>query len=114
MNTALVLFGVAALGGIVLAGIRLRGAELPPMRLAIVHGIIAAAGLVSLAVAVMHAQVPPSARYALIGFVVAALGGFFLFAFHLRRKALPIPVVVIHGLVAVISFVILLLAAIGR
>jgi len=48
------------------------------------------------------------ATIALIGFVIAALGGFYLFSFHLRRQALPIPVVIIHGLVAVISFVVLL------
>jgi len=41
-------------------------------------------------------------------FVVAALGGFALFSFHLRRQPLPTPVVFIHGLVAVVAFVLLL------
>jgi hypothetical protein len=110
MVIALILFAIAALGGITLAAIRLRGTALPPMWLALVHGAVAAAGLVALILAVVNAQVPPAARTALAGFLVAALGGFALFAFHLRRKALPIPLVVVHGLVAVISFVILLLA----
>jgi hypothetical protein len=107
MVLALILFGVSALGGVALAVIRLRGREIPPTPLAIIHGLVGAAGLVALLLAVMNAPVPPQARTALIGFVIAALGGFALFSFHLRRKALPIPLVVIHGLVAVISFIIL-------
>jgi hypothetical protein len=38
------------------------------------------------------------------------LGGFYLFAQHMQKKALPIPVVVVHGLIAVVGFVILLMA----
>jgi len=110
MTLALILFGIAALGGIVLAVLRLRGAALPPMGLAIVHGLLGAAGLVALILAIVNAQTPALAKTALIGFLIAALGGFALFSFHLRRKALPIPLMVIHALVAVISFVILILA----
>jgi hypothetical protein len=113
MQLALILFGLAALGGIVLAVIRLRGTEIPPTNLALLHGAIAAAGLVALIVAVVNAEVPAQARIALGGFVIAALGGFALFSFHLRRKALPIPLICIHAVVAIISFVILLLAVIG-
>jgi len=113
MVVALILFGISALGGVVLAAIRLRGTDIPPTGLALGHGAVAAAGLVALAMAVMNATVPPQARTALIGFVIAALGGFTLFSFHLRRKALPIPLVLIHGLVAVISFIILGLAVLS-
>ncbi len=113
MIIAAVLFAIAALGGIVLAVMRLSGRELPPMALAIIHGLFAAAGLVALIVAVVGANVSSIATYALVGFVVAALGGFLLFSYHLRRKALPIGVVLIHGIAAVISFVILLAAIYG-
>ena len=109
MTIAAVLFGIAALGGVVMAIMRLTGRELPPMALALVHGLFAASGLVALLVAVIGVNVPTQARIALGGFIVAALGGFFLFSFHLRRKALPVPVVIVHGLVAVVSFVLLLL-----
>jgi len=78
------------------------------MGLAIVHGLVAAAGLVALILVVVGGAGSTQATIALIGFVIAALGGFYLFSFHLRRQALPIPVVIIHGLVAVISFVVLL------
>lgn len=108
MTLAAVLFAIAALGGVVMAVMRLSGRELPPMGLAIVHGLIAAAGLVALILVVVGRTVSTQATIALVGFVIAALGGFYLFSYHLRRQALPVPFVVIHGLVAVISFVILL------
>ena len=112
MVIALVLFGLAALGGLVMAGIVFRGAERPPTAIALVHGAAAAAGLIALIVAVvMGAGVPGLARTALIVFIVAAAGGFFLFAQHMQKKALPKGVVVVHALVAVTGFVLLLVAA---
>jgi hypothetical protein len=113
VTLAAILFGIAALGGIVLAIMRFSGKEIPPLGLALVHGVVAAAGLVALILAVAGGHAPSQATIALIVFLVAALGGFLLFSFHLRRKALPIPVVAIHGLVAVIAFAILLMAIFG-
>src|SRR5512138_825209 len=110
MTIALVLFALAALGGLYMAAVRFRGAERPPTAIALVHEAAAAAGLIALIVAVTGAGAPGAARTALVVFIVAALGGFFLFAQHLQKKALPIPVVVIHALVAVTGFVILLVA----
>ena len=111
MVVALVLFGLAALGGLVLASQRLRGAPQPALPVALVHGAAAAAGLVALIIAVTGGEVPPIARTALIVFLVGALGGFFLFAQHMQKKPLPIPVMVVHALVAVTGFVLLLLGA---
>ena len=110
MTIALVLFALAALGGIYMATVRFRGAERPPTAIALVHGAAAAAGLIALIVAVTEAGAPAAARTALVVFIIAALGGFFLFAQHMQKKALPIPVIVIHALVAVAGFVILLVA----
>jgi hypothetical protein len=50
---------------------------------------------------------------ALVIFVIAALGGFYLFSFHLRSQVLPSPVVLIHGGAAVLAFVLLLLYLFG-
>jgi hypothetical protein len=111
MTIALVLFALAALGGVTMAAIRLRGAERPPTALALLHGTAAAAGLVALIVAVMNMAEPGLARTALVVFIVAALGGFYLFAQHMQKKALPIPVMVVHGLIAVVGFIILLMGA---
>jgi hypothetical protein len=113
MTVALVLFGIAALGGLVMATQRLRGAPQPTLAIALVHGALAAVGLILLIVAVTSTAVPNLAKAALVLFLVAALGGFFLFAQHLQKKALPIPVMLVHAGVAVIGFICLLVAAVG-
>ena len=108
MILTLILFAVAALGGLVLAGIRLRGTN-PPLSVALIHGAVAAAGLVALILAVVQAGGRTSLpRIALALFVVAALGGFVLFATHLRKKNIPVPLMLIHAVVAVGGFVTLL------
>jgi hypothetical protein len=55
---------------------------------------------------------PAQARTALVLFIVAALGGFYLFAQHVQKRALPIPVILVHALIAVIGFLILLVVVI--
>jgi hypothetical protein len=110
---ALVLFGLAAMGGLILATQRFKGAPQPSLPLAVVHGSAAALGLITLAVAVLGTGAPSLAKVALIVFLVAALGGFYLIAQHLQKKALPIPVIVVHALVAVTGFVILLVGALN-
>jgi hypothetical protein len=110
MTVAAVLLAIAALGGVVMAAMRFGGRELPPMALAVVHGLFAASGLVALILAVVNTSASTLAWVAAVGFVIAALGGFTLFASHLRGKALPVNYVVIHGAGAVISFAILLAA----
>ena len=110
MTYAAILFAIAALGGVVLAAIRFGGREIPPMALALVHGLFAAAGLVTLIVVVVGAGFSTWTAAAVVGFLLAAIGGFVLFSYHLRRQALPKTYVVGHGAVAVVSFVILLLA----
>jgi hypothetical protein len=113
MTLAAVLFALAALGGLLMAGMRFKGAPHPPMPLAVVHGLAAAAGLVTLLLAVTGGSVSGHAKAALVVFVLAALGGFTLFAMHLQRKPLPKPVVLVHGLVAVTGFALLLIAITG-
>lgn len=107
MTAALVLFAIAAAGGILLAYMRITNKPLP-MPLALVHGTLAAAGLIALILFVVQAAEPSQARIALVLFVLAALGGFTLFSFHVRKRQLPLGVVVLHGLVAVVAFVVLL------
>ncbi len=108
MLWAVLFFGVAAVGGVTMAVMRVGGRELPPLWLALAHGVLAASGLVALVISVATVSGSPLALWSLVGFLVAALGGFLLFSFHLRRKALPLPVVGIHAFVAVVSFVVLL------
>jgi hypothetical protein len=105
---SIVLFAVAALFGVTLATIHLRGKELP-MAVAVLHGLFAGAGLVVLLFSIANAASAGTGGIALGLFLVAALGGFVLFSFHLRRRALPTPLVAIHGLAAVVAFVLLLM-----
>ena len=114
MNVALILFALAAVGGLIMASQRLGGRPQPALPLALIHGAAAAAGLVSLILAVAGAGgVGSYASTGLVLLVIAALGGFVLFSFHLRGKPLPIPVMIIHALVAVAGFLILLFGALG-
>ena len=112
MTVVLILFALAAVGGIVLALQRFTGKTLPSLPLAIAHGIVAAAGLVALIAFIASGPGRNTVDVALGFLVVAALGGLFLFfGYHLRKRALAIPIVVIHALVAVTGFVVLLIAA---
>lgn len=113
MTLAAILFTIAALTGITLALIRLNGRDIPPLWLALLHGVFAASGLVSLGIAAFTGSAPQWARLSLFIFVVAALGGFALFSFHLRRRALPVPLIAIHALVAVVGFAILVINLLG-
>lgn len=108
---ALIAFAVAALGGLVLAAHVLRG-KFAPWALSLLHALLGATGLVLLVVLLLQGL---AARPLLIGFgllVLAALGGFFLASFHLRKKLPPKPVVLIHAGVAVVGFLLLLAQAV--
>lgn len=106
LRIAVLVFAVAALGGLVLAIRHFKGQN-RPWPLAILHGLLGAAGLVLVLVPVLAGGVAALAKIALALFLAAALGGFLLFAFHLRNQRLPSAVVVIHAGVAVIAFILL-------
>lgn len=105
-----VLFALAAVGGVALLALRARRDANPPLAVAVVHGLAAAAGLVLLIVAAVQQGFPTTLSISLGLFVVAALGGFVLFATHLRDKLLPLALGVVHGLAAVAGFLVLLYA----
>jgi len=107
VKIALLLFVVAALIGLTLVAKRLKNQNLP-LGLALLHGAFAAAGLVVLIIGTIQAGMWATVTLPLILFVIAALGGFILFSFHLKDKILPVPLAAIHGLLAVAAFVVLL------
>jgi hypothetical protein len=105
-----IVLSLAALGGATMVAIRLSGTPRPPTWLAIGHGIIAIVGLGILANAAMQTGLPQMEQFALAGFVLAAIGGATIFgAFHLRQRPLPIPLVLGHGLIALVSLALLLM-----
>lgn len=107
LTWAVILFAVAAVGGVTLISIRARRPEVP-LGLAVAHGLAAATALVLLLLAVLGGGTPGLATVALVVFVAAALGGFVLFASHLRRGTFPLGLALAHGAAAVLAFVLLL------
>jgi hypothetical protein len=107
LTYALIVFAIGALGGLFLAAHVLRG-RVAPWAVSLLHAGLGAAGLVLLIVLLLQGE---TKQPILIGFfllVIAALGGFFLASFHLRRKLPPRAVVVIHAGLAIAGFLILL------
>jgi hypothetical protein len=107
LTYAAVLFALGALGGLVMA-LRAFKAQPIPWPLAIGHGVLGASGLVLLIIGVLADVGGGTARIALGVLIVAALGGFYLVSFHLRKEAHPKAVIVVHALVAVVGFLALL------
>jgi hypothetical protein len=104
MNAAAIVLSLAALGGLTMLAIRLSGSPRPPTWLALGHGAVAATGLAMLAYAAVNPGIPTIAQVALGLFVLAALGGVTIFVgFHLKQLPLPIPIVLGHGLLALVS-----------
>jgi hypothetical protein len=112
LRTAACMFVLTALGGLLMAGIRFMGKRNPPPWIAMLHGLLAAAGVTLLAYAALTATIPALATIALLLFVLAALGGLVLnLHYEWNRRLLPAPLLVVHALVAVVAFVLLLVAA---
>lgn len=107
LNYALIVFAIAAVGGLILAAHVLRD-KFAPWALSLGHALLGAIGLILLIVTLVQGD---TVQRVLVGFallLVAALGGFFLASFHLRRKLPPKAVVVLHAGLAVAGFLTLL------
>ena len=114
LQTACVLFLLAALGGLAMAGIRFSGNRNPPVWLAMGHGGLAVAGVALLAYAVLAASAGATAMWSLILFLVAAAGGTVLFlSYEWKRELLPVWLVLVHAVVAVAGFLLLVVAVLG-
>jgi hypothetical protein len=109
LTYALIVFAIAAVGGLVLASSVLRG-RLAPWAISILHALLGASGLVLLILTVMQGATPARGTAALGLLVVAALGGFYLASLHLRGTVAPKAVVFVHAGVAVAGFLTLLSA----
>lgn len=72
--TSIVLFLVAALGGLYMAA-RIFAGAMPPWAVVIIHGVLAASGLLVLLYALFTGPQPAALMIGAILLVVAALGG---------------------------------------
>lgn len=114
LRTATVVFAIAALGGVVMAVIRLGAKRNPPAWLAMLHGLLAGAGLTLLLYAALAVGIPGTAQIALALLVLAAVGGAVMnLAFHWKQQPLPKGLLLGHATLAVVGFALLLLAAFG-
>lgn len=114
LETAAALFGAAALGGLLMAGMRYAGVPRPPAWLALGHGLLAAAGLTLLIFAACTIGIPPLAQYALALFLLAATAGAVMnLMFHQQQKPLPMLLMFGHALLAVSGYALLLRVIFG-
>ncbi|HEY7986611.1 MAG TPA: hypothetical protein VIE17_06790 [Methylophilaceae bacterium] len=107
LTYSVIIFAIAAIGGLILASKVLTG-HLAPWALSIIHALLGATGLILLAVAATSGTPNGRVTAALAILVIAALGGFYLASYHLRKKIAPKGVVLIHAGVAVAGFLTLL------
>ncbi len=115
LQTSAVLFGIAALGGLLMAGIRFARRVNPPAAIAMLHGLLAASGLTLLAYAICTDRAAPGTSMgtvALVLFLLAALGGVVMsLKYKWNRVLIPAWLLLGHATAAVLGFVVLLLAA---
>lgn len=109
MLTTIVLFALAAVGGTVLTWMHLRDGD-APLVFAAGHGVLAAAGLVLLIWSVLQGGATGTLWAAVVLFVLAALGGFYLMVKHLQGESLSSGLMLGHGGAAVVGLVLLLIA----
>lgn len=108
LRVATLLFAVAAVGGLLMAGIRLAGNRNPPIWLAYGHGLLAGAGLTLLIYPAVTVGIPQHALWALWLLLAAAAGGSVMnLAFHWQQRPLPKPLMFGHILLAVCGFILL-------
>jgi glucose uptake protein GlcU len=109
-----VLFAIAAGGGLIMAGVRAFADRNPPAWLTMFHGLFAAAGLTLLLFAAFTVGVPKYATWGLVLLILAAIGGLYLnLGYQEKRELLPKPVMYFHALIAVVGFIMVVIAARG-
>jgi len=112
VRVAVALLAIGALGGILMALVRLFRNLNPPTWLAMLHGVLAAAGATLLLYATFAVGIPRLVNVGLAFLLVAALGGVVLnLRYHWQRELLPRGLMVVHALLAVIGFLLVLLPA---
>ncbi len=109
---AIVLFALAAVGGLYLASRHWQGNP-PPVAVALIHGLLAVAGLVIVIMVVMEGGDVGRLPIAIGLFAVAAIGGLVLFSLHVKGRPLPKPLIAAHALLAVSGFILVLLTYLG-
>lgn len=108
-----ILLAVAALWGAILATLHLRDKHVS-LALALGHGMFAAAGVALLvwAAAVRH-NFGGLLGASLLLFVVAAVGGAYMFYRHGMNRRIPPALILGHGAIALTGYIVLLIQILG-
>ena len=109
---AIVLFALAAIVGVTMA-VRHFSGKATPLPVGLLHGAVAATALILLIVAVINAPEAGLGGIAIGVFVAAAIGGVVLVAHQLRGRPWPNALVLAHGGLAVVGFVLTVLWVYG-
>jgi glucose uptake protein GlcU len=112
IRTAVALLAIGALGGVVMAAIRLSKNLNPPSWLAMLHGFLAAAGATLLLYAAVTVGIPAFAQVGLTFLLIAAIGGVVLnLKYQWERVLIPRGFMIGHAVLAVVGFVLVFLVA---
>ncbi|MEX2673025.1 MAG: hypothetical protein WD294_13050 [Phycisphaeraceae bacterium] len=104
---------LTALGGVTMLWTRIAGKPRPPGWLSLAHGTGALVGLALVAWSAMFiAEAQNLWQNMALGFgVLAAAGGFtLLLGFHMRGRTLPLPIMIVHGMLGLVAVAFALLA----
>ena len=113
LKYALLVFLIAALGGLFMATFVLRG-RLAPWAVSLLHAFLGATGLVLLVAGIMLGGGGTTAMAALGVLLVAALFGFYLASIHYDKQVAKKKLVLTHAGVAVLGVALLLVAILGQ
>ncbi|MBA3772159.1 MAG: hypothetical protein H0X13_06665 [Ramlibacter sp.] len=114
LKTAVVLLGLTAGGGLVMAIMRFTGMDRPPSWLAMLHGLLAAGGLTLLLYAALAGDVGTVVWTGIALLVLAAIGGTVInLGYHDKGLPLPKSFVIGHAVLAVIGFALISVRAFG-
>jgi glucose uptake protein GlcU len=109
-TAAVLLIALGAVVGLYMAIQHFKGRTPPKAGVSILHGLLAVSGVIVLLLGVWEIGFGTAHTWALLLFGLAALGGLYLVSHHMRQRPLPNGVIVIHGLVAAVAFLVLLTA----
>lgn len=105
-NYALIIFILAALGGVLMAT-RIFQGQLPSWTISRGHAVAGVIGLIMLLILVVNGAASARITQALVVLSIAAVGGFFLASFHGRKIVAPKAIVIGHGLAAIAGILLL-------
>lgn len=113
MQLAVVLFGLATVGSVLIAVMRMIGVPRAPHWLATGYGILTGFGLALVCLVALIAGIPTMAQLAIVPFFLAA-GNDSILSRLLHRNRLPMSVAVLRAFFAGVGFVLLMVSIYGQ